>query len=97
MVGGLSNELFNKLFVVIIGALIGICSFGLNRTISELDEKSEALSRRVDVLANEGEERTERIIRIEESFKWISAELGRLNAEVGKSNQKLDQLIDRNR
>lgn len=95
--GGVSRELFDKLFVVVIGSVLGVCAFGLNRLLSEIDKKYDGLETRIGALATRGDIQGERLIRVEESYKWISAELTKLGSDIGQVNNKLDQLIEKNR
>ena len=87
---GVSNEFSSKLYVVVFSALLSLCGFGLYQFV-------DSVRARVLVLEGRDEGRGERIVKTEESFKWVSIELARLSAETQKVNDKLDRILSQNR
>lgn len=77
--------------------LFGVCGFSLKREIARLDSDRAAIIADVRAGGSIAAAQNERLIRAEESFRFISSELARIAENLEKTNQKLDRLLTQNR
>lgn len=91
-------DAFSSGFVLLaLGLFFGICGFSLRREISRIDADRASLVADLKSLDARTVNQNDRLIRVEESFRFISAELARIGANVDRSNQKLDKALAENR
>lgn len=80
-------------------ALSGICGIGgfsIKREIDQFDKERGALLARVEATEARNAIQSERLARIEESFRYIVQELQRITANVDRNNQKFDKILSQN-